>query len=151
MALRRAHATAGFTWRCLKRKLGAFNGESLTAGLSNDEDVAITAKEESPDAGPSFRSIVQGLINEADEDDCDDDSDTERRIRCYFGRQERIPLAKLFLYPANDAATPTGRTQKGFDMFWKGAVANLEKEIELYELLADNEGRGQPGEPIVID
>ncbi|KAF8574954.1 hypothetical protein K439DRAFT_1649684 [Ramaria rubella] len=33
-------------------------------------------------------------------------------------------------------------------MFWKGAVANVEKEMELYELLADNEGRGQPGEPI---
>jgi hypothetical protein len=116
----------------------------------------------------NFHSLAKGLVDDAEEDDngqcANSDTDTPpdtpslittlsghpRRINCYFGRQELI-LPKLFQYSSEDMPPSSHRTQKGFDMFWYGAVANLQKELELYELMAEDKGSGTQGEHIIVD
>jgi hypothetical protein len=65
-------------------------------------------------------------------------------VICYFGREQLIPLAQLFRYPSPTEQAPTGAARKGFNAYWKGGVANLDRELELYDLLnsQDDEGAG---------
>lgn len=52
-----------------------------------------------------------------------------------------LKFAKLFHFqkPGLSEETPSGRVGKDVDYFWKGAVKNLDKELELYDLLQDVE------------
>jgi hypothetical protein len=62
----------------------------------------------------------------------------------------------------SDDETPSGRPGKDIDYFWKGAVRNLDKELELYDLLQDvenmrsedseaGEQQGGSNAPIVVE
>ncbi len=51
-------------------------------------------------------------------------------------KKTSIPLKILFKYPTDtDADLPT----KGMNLFWKGGIQNLEKEMEAYEILCSSE------------
>ena len=128
-------------------------------------------------AGVSARSLIQAAkeddaIQDEDYDDANEDLPEpatlanlpRRRLICYFGHQELIPLAKLFWYELNRSQPlPSGRSAIGLDLYWKGAVKNLDKEMELYDLVhscgltsngssgGDPSGSGQRSEPILID
>lgn len=116
-----------------------------TAGLGADEEVIVEAEDnesedtQEDDSSSSIGSsddehshstrIAQGLLDDADEDDTKDDSDEvtgladgffTRRIICYFGRQELIPLTELIHFQrpsASDSETPSGRPGTDVDYF----------------------------------
>ena len=101
----------------------------------------------------NFTRLANNLIDAANEDDKDDDdSDDElasssffvpcHRLNCYFRGQELIPLGQLFHFQkpgSSDDKTPSREKGKDLDYYWKDAIKNLDKELELYELLQDVE------------
>jgi len=154
-------------------------------GLSTDEKLVAEAEDNEDDPEPdttspddntptTFARLADSLVNAAISDEDDSDLDDEatpslstvprRKLICYFGCQELIPLAELFHFEKLDPLeipdrTPSGRKGKGIDYYWKGAVRNLGRELELYKLLQDIEGtrddetgQGSSGStPIVVE
>ncbi|KIJ42868.1 hypothetical protein M422DRAFT_67959 [Sphaerobolus stellatus SS14] len=171
--LHRSHLRQGLTrprshkWKF--RNMEASEGDDKkqeAADLDVDED----------DEGPAdTRSVAQSLIKEAEEDDNDlgaelfdeelpDASDLvvestrNRHIICFFGAAPLVPLSQLFIYPDNYNSAPEGRVRKGFNMFWTGSVANLTRELEVYDLINSNSlkenytrASGAKTAPIVVD
>jgi hypothetical protein len=172
--------------RLRKRKFGDMNDLELNVsatGLGADENLVAEAEDNDngadADADPThsaddttnnptnFTRLANGLIDAAKEDDeANDDNDEmetsffapHHRLICYFRRQELIPLAKLFHFQldSSDNETPSGRKGKDLDYYWKGAIKNLDKELELYKLLQDVETMredeaGQHGTPIEVE
>ena len=51
-----------------------------------------------------------------------------------------MPLIELFHFQkpgSPDIETPSGRKGKDLNYYWHGAVKNLDKELELYDLLQE--------------
>jgi hypothetical protein len=158
--LKKEHIRLGLTTKRLrKRHFGEVDDSNSNATLARTDDEDIVAEIEEQQADDvaddtvDFQQVARSLIQAAKEDDAIQDEDYDdadedlpepatlanlpcRRLICYFGRQELIPLAKLFRYELNGSQPlPSGRSPNGLDLYWKGAVKNLDKEMELYDLV----------------
>lgn len=161
MELRREHAKEGLLSKRLKRRFGtqaqdeSESNASETAANKDTTGPDVDAEElgAGDDEAEDIRGVISKLVKAVDEDDegegeepSDDEDLPERveirnspapaapRIKLFFGTKEPLTLAKIFDHSEK-------KHEHGLDFYWKGGIRNLEKEEELYELLA-NDGEG---------
>jgi hypothetical protein len=92
------------------------------ASANVDKDVGDNDNNEPP---PPLRITIPPL-----------NSATHDKHRATPVKKTSIPLGILFKYPA---ATDMPVDESGINLFWRGGIQNLEKEMEAYELLSLNE------------
>lgn len=152
MELKRKHAAEGLTRTRLKRQFGGvpvLDVNSITHVQSQDDQHDETAEELAEDsveddpAASDITALAARLHQDVvDDEDPPEDEEAEvppptnvqpprqspRRVRLFFGTQEAILLKDLFNYEVSE---PEGQ---GLDIFKLGGLANLTKELEIFDL-----------------
>ena len=152
MELKRKHAAEGLTRARLKRQFGGLpvlDVDSTThtqpQGDQHDEtveEIGEDAVEDDPaasDITALAARLLQDVVDDEDPPESEEDelplptnvqhsTQLPRRVRLFFGTQEAILLRDLFNY---EAPEPEGQ---GLDVFMSGGLANLTKELEIFDL-----------------
>lgn len=153
MDIRQRHVEAGTLRARPKRKIGR-DDEPAENPSETSSDMDLSGAVLTP------RALADALADDARLDDLDLDplgssvaatpaassgqaepvAPSAPRVHFYFGTQKLITLKDLFDY----SKTKTTASSVGLDIFWKAAEANLAREMEYYELLAEDIGASGP-------
>ena len=169
MDLKRVHVGAGLLHTRVKRNFSGFtpqqdNQESNASDHPNISNLNGDDSESDLEDLLDFNQLSEHLIMGAasanvdkdvgdDNDDDNDDSEPPPPLRITIPplnsanrdhdehratpvKKTSIPLKTLFIYPV---AAIDPLDESGMNLFWKGGIQNLEKEMEAYELLSAGE------------
>ncbi|KAG8684778.1 hypothetical protein FRC08_013491 [Ceratobasidium sp. 394] len=151
MDLKRKHAAAGLTRARLQRQFG-LHAPDKDAAISPNHDAVADQHDEhaeevaeadlldedpaSYDINALAASLRQDVIDDDDPSDDEPESTVSgrvgpvpKRLRLFFGTQNAILLQDLFDY---NTLQPEGQ---GLDAFKRTGLANLQKELEIYDLM----------------
>ncbi|KAG9081341.1 hypothetical protein FRC06_005628, partial [Ceratobasidium sp. 370] len=148
MDLKRKHAAAGLTRARLQRQFGlpTPNGNAIISPNydavadqhdEHAEEVAEAGLLDEDPASYDITALAAKLHQDVVDDDDPSDSEPEnpmsvavpKRLRLFFGTQKVILLQDLFDYSTSQSEG------QGLDTFKRTGLANLQKELEIYDLM----------------